>query len=137
MCLSPKANTLPVLYLNRIPLKEVNCHRHMGITLAPGLSWKPHIEHVLTKARQPLGMLQLLKYRLSRNSLEYLYNLYISSLLDYGDVLYDNIPQQQAISLDTLHSHAARIICGCLQSTSIDRLLNDENGWETLSSRNY
>ena len=30
MCLSPKANTLPVWYLNRIPLKEVNCHRQLG-----------------------------------------------------------------------------------------------------------
>ena len=132
MCLSPKANTLPVLYLNRIPLKEVNCHRHLGITLAPGLSWKPHIEHVLTKASQRLGMLQILKYRLSRNSLEYLYNSYILSLLDYGDVLCDSIPQQQATSLDALHSCAARILCGCLQSTSIDHLLNDEIGWETL-----
>ena len=75
MCLSPKTNTLPVLYLNRIPLKEVNCHRHLGVTLAPGLTRKPHIEHVLTKASQSLGMLRLLKYRLSRNSLEYMFTL--------------------------------------------------------------
>ena len=53
------SHNLPSLYLNDVSLLEVMSHSHLGIILAPGLSWKPHVDHIIKKASQRLGMLRL------------------------------------------------------------------------------
>ena len=137
LCFSPISHNLPSLYLNDVSLLEVMSHSHLGIILAPGLSWKPHVDHIIKKASQRLGMLQAFKYKLSRTSIDYLYKTLVLSLLDYGDVLYDGCAQQQADTLNALQSRAARIVSGCLQSSNTENLLNNELGWETLVRRRH
>ena len=114
LCFSPISHDLPSSYLNDVSLLELRCHSHLGIILAPGLSCKPHVEYITKKASHRLGMLQAVKYKLSRTSIDYLYKTLVLSLLDYGNVLYDGCAQQQADSLNVLHSRAARIVSGCL-----------------------
>ena len=50
-------------------------------------------------------------------------------------MLCDGCAQQQADSLNALHSRAARIVSGCLQSSNTENLLSNELGWETLARR--
>ena len=71
-------------------------------------------------------MLQAVKYKLSRTSIDYLYKMLVLSSLDYGDVLYDGCAKQQADSLNALHSRADRIVSGCLHSSNTENLLNNE-----------
>ena len=80
LCLSPISHNLPSLYLNDVSLLEVMSHSHLGIILASGLSWKPHVDCITKKASQRLGMLQAVKYKLSRTSIDYLYKTLVLSL---------------------------------------------------------
>jgi hypothetical protein len=78
--------------VNRVPIyikREIipYVHKHLGVHLSNDLSWKDHIEIVLKKR---LGILLSLKYKFSRHALETLYMSFIRSIVEYGDIAYDN-----------------------------------------------
>ena len=81
---------LPGLYLNDVKIQEVHHHSHLGLTFSENMSWKDHIDALITKANKRLGTLQYFKYTLSRNVLDYLYKTLVLSLFDYGDILYNS-----------------------------------------------
>jgi len=53
-----------------------------------------------------------------------LYRSYILPLLDYGDVIYDNIYTADSCGLAKVQSMAAKLILGCMQTTSHLKILN-------------
>jgi hypothetical protein len=57
---------------NNIPIKM--SHTHLGVTLASDAKWNNHIENIILSVSRHLGILRKLKYRLSRQNLEKLYN---------------------------------------------------------------
>jgi hypothetical protein len=63
----------PPLLMNNVPLDEVESYKHLGLTLTKTLVWDNHIENMVTKANQCLNVLNALKFKLDRNSLEQLY----------------------------------------------------------------
>ena len=126
---------VPPLYLGGQKIVEVSCHTHLGLTLTSTLNWGSHIANLSTKVSKRLGMLQCLKYSLSRSSLDYLYNTLILSLFDYADIIYypNTVTLNQQI--ESLHLKGARIVTGAMISTNRERLLHDELGWNTLATR--
>lgn len=54
--------------------------------------------------------------------------------MEYGDIVWDNIPDYLKQSLESLQLEAARIVTGATKLTS-KQLLYDETGWETLQTR--
>ena len=44
-------------------------HKHFGVTLSSDAKWNNHIENIILSVSRHLGILQKLKYRLSRQNL--------------------------------------------------------------------
>ena len=60
-----------------------------------------------------------------------IYFTFIRPIIEYGDVVCDNIPQNLKNDLDKIRNEAARIVTGCSKPVSLDEL-KTERGWESL-----
>jgi predicted nucleic acid binding AN1-type Zn finger protein len=49
----------PTLYLNRVRLKEVDEHKHIGLILSKNLSWRKHITEICKKANKHLDVINI------------------------------------------------------------------------------
>ena len=70
----------------------------------------------------------------SRDVLDTMYKMYIRPHLDYADVIYHGQNKKSMDLLESIQYQAARIVTGCWQGTSLDKLYN-EIGWESLHER--
>jgi hypothetical protein len=77
----------PALYLDRVRLKEVDEHKHLGLILSKNLSWRKHITEICIKANKRLDVMFRMKRLLPRICLEKLYKTIVRPILDYGDVI--------------------------------------------------
>ena len=93
-----------------------------------------HIGKSIEKALQRIGVMRLLKTRLDRLSLQIIYFSFIRPILEYGDVIWNNLSQEFKGQLDNVQNEGARIVTGCTKLVSIVDLYH-ESGWETLSQR--
>ena len=57
--------------------------------------------------------MRLLKTRLDRLSLQIMYFSFIRPILEYGDIIWDNLSQGLKDQLDKVQNEAARIVTGC------------------------
>ena len=51
----------PALYLNRVRLKEVDEHKHLGLILSKNLQWQKHITEICRKANKRLDVMFRMK----------------------------------------------------------------------------
>ena len=137
MLISKKQNPsqCPILVIGNDILHEVNQHMHLGLIITSNLSWSAHINEIATRARRRLGVLKLLKYRVSRKVLEQCYFAYVRSVFDYADILYDNCTDNDKNILRNIHMDAARLVTGAKKGTHTEALIHNELGWETLEER--
>jgi hypothetical protein len=112
----------------------VQHHKHLGLFLSFDLSWNYHIQNILKTANQRIGILLSLKYKFSRRVLETLYVAYVRSVLEYGDVVYDNCFDYLKIQLEDLQIKALRCITGLTRSCS-RHLIYIESGFVPLEER--
>ena len=136
-----------MIRFNDMPVKKVDEHKHLGITLDSKLSFSAHIKSAISKTRKGIGLLKYLSKYLPRHTLNELYKLYVRPHLDYGDVIY-HIPakvcefSQNIIlpnlmeKLEAVQYSAALAVTGTWRGTSRDKLYT-ELGWESLSSRRW
>jgi len=75
-----------------------------------------------------------LKFTLGRRSLETIHLSFIRPLLEYGDLIFDNLTNFEQNELDKIQNEAARIVTGTTKLTSIENL-NTDSGWQTLGNR--
>ncbi|PJE78268.1 hypothetical protein CI610_02801 [invertebrate metagenome] len=136
MTVSKKTNKPihPSLFMNNTILTEVTSHTHLGITLSANGNWTDHLQHIISKASKKLAVLRNLKFSIDRKSLQTLYCSFIRPLLEYGDIVWDNITLGQSKLLESIQLEAARIITGATKLTSHDRLYL-ESGLDTLVNR--
>ena len=129
-----KAVHYPPLNMNGTMLQEVQSHKHLGVTLSKDLSWDQHIEDVATKANQCLDILNALKFKLDRVTLEKLYFAFVRSKLEYASILWDCCSKQLSDLIESVHYRAAKIISGAIHRTS-HALIYNELGWDNLENR--
>ena len=58
-----------------------------------------------------------LKYRLDRSSLETIYKSFIRPILEYGDIMLNNMTDEQATLIEQLNKRAGGIISGATRGT--------------------
>lgn len=127
---------LPAFLLGDYVLTSVKAHKHLGLILTSSLSWSEHIDSVISKSNQILGMTKRFKYKWSRMTLEVCYISFIRPILEYGNIIYDSCTQHDSNRLEAIQLDAARTITGAKRGTSHEALYN-ELGWHTLSERRY
>ena len=136
MFISKKRHPVPVppLVMNGSVLEEVETFKHLGVTLSKDLSWNKHIENLATTAGKCLDILNALKYKLDRLTLEKLYVAFIRSKLEYSNIVWDNCSKQLSDLLEGVQYRAAKIISGAISRTS-HNVVYKEVGWQTLEER--
>ena len=65
-----------------------------------------------------------------------MYFTFVRPILEYADVIWDNILLEQKQQLDKIQNDAARIVTRCSKLVSLDDL-QKESGWETLANHRY
>jgi hypothetical protein len=81
------------LNIRNNPIGQVQIHKHLGLLMNHKATWHDHIQAIINKANRRLGILKKMKYTLDRTTLKTIYVSYIRSTLEYGDLVWDNIPQ--------------------------------------------
>jgi hypothetical protein len=124
----------PVLKLGGVTIKEVQTHKHLGLTFNETLTWNDHIEKLAIKAAQCVGLLKRISRDVPRECLETLYKSMVRPLLEYGSVIYDGSAECHLQRLENVQRQAALTCTGAYKHTKHENLLN-ELGWPPLSNR--
>ncbi len=127
---------LPNINLGDNALQQVTSHKHLGMTFTNNLSWTEHIENTVSKCNRIIGMFKPFKYKWPRSALEICYKSFIRSILEYGDIIYDNCNQSDKDNLESVQLEAARLVTGAKRCTSHANLYR-ELGWQTLHQRRH
>jgi len=124
----------PNLYFNNTPIQEVSSHKHLGVVFSNNCLWHDHIDSIKRKAWNRINLMRSFKFTLDRKPLEVFYFSFIWPILEYADVVWDNLTQSEEDDLANIQLEAARIICGATKLVSINNLYS-ETGLEPVSVR--
>jgi hypothetical protein len=78
--------------MNNVQLHEVDSEKNVGLILTRDMKWNEHVDNLIKKSAKRVYHLSRLKYNLPRSSLEKIYLTMIRPILEYGDIIYDNMP---------------------------------------------
>ena len=121
--------------MDNVIIKEVETHKHIGLTISEDGNWNEHVKNIMTKVSSRLTVFRRVKFKLKRSHLQTIYISFIRPLyMEYGDIVWDNIPNYLKESLESLQLEATRIVTYATKLMS-RQLLYDETGWETLQTR--
>ena len=69
-------------------LDSVNKFKYLGIILASDFTWSDHVEYVISKVNQRLGLLRRIKHLLPFTAPLLFYNSLVLQVFDYGDLVW-------------------------------------------------
>ena len=116
----------PNVVFNNVIIEDEPSHTHLGITLSSNGGWRDHVNKIYQKAAYRLNLMRMLKHDIDRNSLTRFFISYIRPILEYGDIIWDNLNKNESELLESIQLDAARII------TSLRRGTNHEILYEEL-----
>ena len=117
-----------------INISEVQNHCNLGLTISKDLSWKTHVTNLINRANCRLNVLSKYRFVLPRLALSRLYIAMVRPILEYADVIYDNMPLYLSQSIEKTQRRAALICTGAYRHTETQTLLRDL-GWQPLRDR--
>ena len=123
----------PLLFRN-VPLEEAQTHKHLGIKMTSNLKWTNHVASIIKGVSKLSDVMQKLKYKLDRRTLENIYFTSVRPKLEYASIIWDDCIEGDILKLENVQLGFARIVTGAKRGTSHE-LLYDETSWPTLSSR--
>ena len=118
-------------HINKTPSLQI-----LGVTLTSSLSWNEHVLKQIKKASKRLFILKKFQYILPRKALIHIYTAMIRPILEFGDVIYDQVSAHTSQALETIQRQAAIACTGAYRHTSHNKLLA-ELGWEHLHTRRH
>ena len=92
----------PSLKLHGQLIKQVDHHKHLGIYFSKDLTWKKHVDSILSKVSNRTNILKCIQRKAPRRCLENIYTSMIQPIIDYGDIIYDNINKDDAARLENI-----------------------------------
>ena len=128
----------PQLTFNGSTVATVTEQKHLGLTLAPGLSFEKHLSEKIIKAKKNIGIFKHLSKFLPLRTLDQMYKTLVRSHLDYCDVIY-HVPSithpptlgrtlsSQMEKVENIQYQAALAITGAWQGSSRSKI-SDELG---------
>lgn len=124
----------PVLRLNNVPITRVSAHKHLGLTLDSKLTWNEHVTDITNKASKRIGNIKRVRSIIPRRTAEHLYMYLTRPILEYGDIVFDNISQELSDKIEHCQRDAMVICSGAIKRTHTENL-QVELGWQPLSDR--
>lgn len=114
-------STFP-LEFGDVTVEDSPSHKHLGLTLTSKLSWTEQVLSNVAKVEKRLPLFSALKHKLPSSVLLTMYTYFIRPLLEYADVIWDNITIQQSDMLDQLQYQALLVVSGCTQGTNYNKI---------------
>jgi hypothetical protein len=68
------------------------------------------VDHIIDKVTPRLNVFRTLKFKLLRNHHQVIYFSFIRPLLEYADIIWDNIPEYLRDKLESMQIEAVRIV---------------------------
>ena len=116
---------------------NVSSFKYLGIFISSDFKWTHHIEHIVKKVNQRLGLLKRVKHLLPFKSRLLYYNSIVMPLFDYADLVWgDKHNLTLMSSLQTLQNKAAKLILDRPLYSSASDALTTLN-WVSLEKRRY
>jgi hypothetical protein len=78
------------MYIAQNVLANSECNKFLGLNIDNGLSWKNHIDYLVTKLSSSCFIMRTIKSMMSLRSLRMIYFAYIHSVMTYGIILWGN-----------------------------------------------
>ena len=114
------------LKLNNIDIKQVSKFTYLGVTFDCKLSWKDHVDEIVTKAQRRLTVIKRLagsKWGCARSTLNTTYKMFIKPVLKYCYNSLITSPDHNIKKIDKVQNQAMRLITGAVKTTPIDAML--------------
>ena len=104
---------------------SVNKFKYLGIMLASDFTWSDHVEYVISKVNQRLGLLSRIKHLLPFTARLLFYNSLVLPVFDYDDLVWGDKNNVTLMNdLQVLQNKAAKIILDrLLYSSATDALV--------------
>ena len=105
----------PTLSLNNIQVERSTDHKHLGVILDEKLNFKEHSNTAISKVNKGISLIKKLRHTLPRKSLLTIYKAFLRTLIDYGDIIYDQ-PHNESFyeKLESVQYKAALAITGTM-----------------------
>ena len=132
-----KTQIHPAISFNNIQVEKASHHKHLGVLLDENLNCKQHIDNTILKINKSISLFKKLRHSLPWKFLMAIYKTFLRSLLDYGNIIYDQ-PQNESFckKLESVQYMAALEITGAIQGASRKKIYQ-ELGLESLKSRRW
>ena len=117
-----KQPNYPALYLGNQPISLVKKHTHLGITFDPKMTWKEHISNVSKKANQRLSNIKRIRHVIPRKVADNLYKSLVRPVMEYGNILFDNMSQILAKEIEQVQREAMVMITQAYRRTPTSKL---------------
>jgi hypothetical protein len=124
----------PPLYMDSNDISTVSEHKHLGLDISDNGSLEKHIDMITGKAYKRINILRKFKFILDRKTLEKIYFTFVRPLLEYADVIWDNMSISLNKKIENVQLEASRIVTGGTRLVSLNNLYM-ETGWEKLKDR--
>ena len=112
-------------------LERVNVFRFLGVCFDSRLTWKTHIENIISKCKKVLSVMRCVAgkdWGADRSALKAMYMSLITSVFDFGCIAYSSASKSLLGKLDNIQVQALRTCCGAFRTTSIPALQVEMGG---------
>ena len=122
------STVLPKLTLNNESLRYEQSVKFLGVHFTRNLSWKMHINHLITKARKNLNLLKIIcsqPWGQDSKTLIHLANALVRSRLTYGQETFFAAPKYLLGKIQSIDSRAFKLALGISVSSNTLRAYNE------------
>ena len=99
--------------------------KHLGVLFDSLLTFDSQIQKVTSSSYSSLRKISSFRNCLSKSNLESLIHAFISSKLDYCNILYVNLPKKQMNKLQKLQNSAIRLVFGVCSRHPVSELFSE------------
>ena len=98
------------LKLGDEPLREVQSYKYLGTILDASLNVGPQIAKINSTLASKLTSFRKMRYCMSEATAAYIYKATILPIIDYNDIIYELMTNQQKTKLQRIQNRALRIV---------------------------
>jgi len=122
--------------INAAPINEEHQYTYLGVNLDKHLTLQQHLNNTYKKVSSQLKLLTKIRYLLSSNIAETIYNAVILPKLLYCIPIMLSLPRSQETKLQSLHDRAFRICNGRRPWTSLSSIKQQRAACEVFKAVN-
>ena len=108
--------------MNSSLLDKCSSEKDLGITFDESMKFDIHINTIIKKAHQMLGLIKRTFSYLRKDIFLKLYKALVRPHLEYGNVIWNPILKGQSIAIERIQRRATKLVKGCKNMSYDDRL---------------